>query len=184
MSREQAIQDLISCFKEFDCFPFDPVYEPYSQLFQPHLKTSRRPSRMGKAKQDGEAQLKIFMDEQICSKEKSIHDRIKRNSHLTFGEIPLWKVSGAALKMKQGEMESRALASVVNLVDASGLLSLPELMNKNLHRSMPIVATFRKTQKSKLLQKLILQPLDVNSYTALTDMGMHDLASSISYSRG
>ena len=29
--------------------------------------------------------------------------------------------------MKQGEMESRALASVVNLVDVSGLL-LPELM--------------------------------------------------------
>ena len=26
MSRdEQAIQDLISCFKEFDCFPFDPA---------------------------------------------------------------------------------------------------------------------------------------------------------------
>ena len=30
--------------------------------------------------------------------------------------------------------------------------------------------TFRKTQKSKLLQKLALQPLDVNSYTALVDM--------------
>ena len=32
--------------------------------------------------------------------------------------------------------------------------------------------TFRKTQKSKLLQKLALQPLDVNSYTALVDIGM------------
>ena len=32
--------------------------------------------------------------------------------------------------------------------------------------------TFRKTQKSKLLQKLALQPLDVNSYMALVDMGM------------
>ena len=112
---------------------------------------------------------------------RKIH--IKRNSRLTFAEIPSWKVSGAALKMKQGEMESRTLASVVNLVDVSGLLSLPELMNKNLHCSMPMVATFRKTQKSKLLQKLILQPLDVNSYTALADMGMHDLASGTSYSR-
>ncbi len=32
--------------------------------------------------------------------------------------------------------------------------------------------TFRKTQKSKLLQKLTQQPLDVPSYTALVDMGM------------
>ena len=32
--------------------------------------------------------------------------------------------------------------------------------------------TFRKTQKSKLLQKLTMQPLHVNSYTALVDMGM------------
>jgi len=63
------------------------------------------------------------MDERIYSKEKSIHDRIKRNSHLTFAKIPLKKVTGEAIKMKQGEMESRALASVVNLVDVSGLLS-------------------------------------------------------------
>ncbi len=33
---------------------------------------------------------------------------------------------------------------------------------------MPMV----KTQKSKLLQKLTLQPIDVQSYTALVDMGM------------
>ena len=32
--------------------------------------------------------------------------------------------------------------------------------------------TFRKTQKSKLLQKLSKQPLHVNSYTALVDVGM------------
>ena len=32
--------------------------------------------------------------------------------------------------------------------------------------------TFRKTQKSKLLQKLTQQPLDVQSYAALVDMGM------------
>ena len=75
---------------------------------------------------------KIFMDEQIYSKEKSIHDRIKRNSCLTFAEIPLRKVSGEALKMKQGEMESRALASVVNLVDVNGLLFLPELMKHRI----------------------------------------------------
>ena len=115
------------------------------------------------------------MDERIYSKEKSIHDRIKRNSHLTFAKFPLRKVSGEALKMKQGEMESRVLASVVNLVDVSGLL-LPELMKHRVSEECLTLfnanGTFRKTQKSKLLQKLALQPLDVNSYVALVDMGM------------
>jgi len=32
--------------------------------------------------------------------------------------------------------------------------------------------TFRKTQKSKLVQKLVLQPIGVDSYTALVDMCM------------
>ena len=76
--------------------------------------------------------------------------------------------------MKQGEMENRALASVVNLVDVSGLLSLPELMKHRVSEECLTLfnanGTFRKTQKSKLLQKLALQPLDVNSYTALVDM--------------
>ena len=77
--------------------------------------------------------------------------------------------------MKQEEMESRALASVVNLVDVSGLL-LPELMKHRVSEQCLTLfnanGTFRKIQKSKLLQKLALQPLDVNSYVALVDMGM------------
>ena len=97
------------------------------------------------------------MDERIYSKEKSIHDRIKRNSRLTFAKFPLRKVSGEALKIKQGEMENRALASVVNLVDVSGLLSLPELMKHRVSEECLTLfnanGTFRKTQKSKLLQK-------------------------------
>jgi len=121
MSRdEQAIQDLISCFKEFDCFPFDPA-SPILQLQSAIPATLELIQDFKKAKQYGEAQLKVFIDGCTYSKEKSIHDRIKWNSHFSFAEIPLQKVSGEALKMKQGEMESRTLASVVNLVDVSGL---------------------------------------------------------------
>jgi len=74
--------------------------------------------------------------------------------------------------MKQGEMESRALVSVVNLVYVSGLLSLPELMKHRISEECLTLfnayVTFRSTQKSKLLQKLSLQPLDVCSYTDLS----------------
>lgn len=72
------------------------------------------------------------MNERIYSKEKSLHDRIKRNSRLTFANAPVNKATGEDLKVKQGEMESRALASVVNLVDVSGLLSLSEVMKHRL----------------------------------------------------
>ena len=81
-----------------------------------------------KAKQGGETQLKFFMDELIYSKEKSIHDCIKWNSHLLFAEITLQKASGGSLKMKQRKMERRTLASVVNLFDVSSLLSTSELV--------------------------------------------------------
>ena len=69
-------------------------------------------------------------------------------------------------------MESRALASVVNLVDVSGLLSLSELMKHRISEEFLMLnGTFGKTQKSNLVQKLVLQPIDVDSYTALMDMG-------------
>ncbi len=71
---------------------------------------------------------------------------------------------------------SRALASVVNLVDVSGLVSLSEVMKHRLtEECLPLSnvnGTFRKTQKSKLLQNLTQQLLEVPSYTSLVDMGM------------
>ena len=75
------------------------------------------------------------MDEHIYSKEKSLHDRIKHNS-LTFSNAPVSKATGEDLKVKQGEMKSRALASVVNNVDVSGLLSLSEVMKQCLLKSV------------------------------------------------
>ena len=64
MSRdEQAIQDLISCFKGFDCFPFDPVSPTLRTLQSTIPATPELIQDSKKAKQDGEAKLKIFMDE-------------------------------------------------------------------------------------------------------------------------
>jgi hypothetical protein len=80
---EQAIQDLISCFKEFDCFPFDPASPALRTLQSAISATPELIQDFKKAKQDGEAQLKKFMDERIYSKEKSIHDHIKQNSRKT-----------------------------------------------------------------------------------------------------
>jgi len=144
---EQAVQDLITCFNEFDCFPFDPASPTLRTLQLAIPATPELIQDFNKAKQDGETQLTIFVDERIYSKQKSIHHPIKRNSYLIFADIPLKKVSGDTLKMKQGEMESTALASVVNL---SGLLSLTELMKHCISEEcltlFNVNGTFRKTQ--------------------------------------
>ena len=125
---EQAVQDLVSCFREFDCFPFDPA-SPTLRTLQSAIPAPPELIRdFNTAQQDGEFRLKAFMDERIYSKQKSIHDRIKRNSRLTFSTAPVSKSTGEILKVKQGEMESKALASVVNLVDISGMLLLSEVM--------------------------------------------------------
>lgn len=172
---EQAVQDLISCIKEFYCFPFDPA----SPNLRPLQSAIPAPTEIIRdfmtAKQDGESKLKEFMDERVYSKKKSIHDRIKRHTSLTFAKAPASK-TGEVLKVKQGEMENRALASVVNLVDVSSLMSLSYVTKYRITEECLTIfnvnGTFRKTQKSKILQKMIQQSVDVPSYTTLVDMGM------------
>ena len=107
-----------SGFKEFDCFPFDPASPALRTLPSAIPATPELIRDFKKAKQDGETQLKVFMDECNYSKENSIHDCIKCNSRLTFAKFPLRKVSGEALNMKQEEMESRALALHLSIARA------------------------------------------------------------------
>ena len=172
---EQAVQDLILCIDEFDCFSFNPA-SPNLRTLQSAIPASTELVHdFATAKADGKSKLKEFMDERVYSKKKSLHDRIKRNSRLTFAKASSNRTSEAS-KVKQAEMENKALASVVNLVDVSGLISLTDLMKYRITEECLILfnvnGSFRKTQKSKLLQKLVQEPIAVPSYTALVDMGM------------
>ena len=173
---EQAVRDIISCIREFDCFPFDPA-SPTLRTLQSAILASPELIRDFKtAKQDGESKLNTFMDEHVYAKERSLYDPIKHRKRLTFANAPVNKSVGENLKMRQGEMEGKAMASVVNLVETSGLLSLSEVMKHPLTEECLQLfntnGTFRKTQKSKLLEKLTQQSINVPSYIALIDMGM------------
>ncbi|MES9882370.1 MAG: hypothetical protein ABW185_15975 [Sedimenticola sp.] len=173
---EQAVQDLVSCIREFDCFPFDPASPALRTLQSAIPAPPKLVLDFSTAKQDGEMKLKTFMDERVYSKDKSLHDRIQRSNRHTFANTTADKATGGDLKVKQCEMESRALTSVVNIVDVSGLVPLSEVLKHRVTDEcltlFHVNGTLRKTQKSKLLQKLTQQPLDVPSYTALVDMGM------------
>lgn len=74
-------------------------------------------------------------------------------------------------------MECSALKAVIDLVEVSQLVDLSELFeHRVIEESMALFnsnGTYRKTQKSNLLQKLSLQSAYIQEkYTALVDMGM------------
>ena len=125
---EQAVQDIIASIKEFDCFPFNPASPTIRTMQSAIPAPAELIHDFRTTKEAGETQLKTLMDERVYLKGKCLHDRIKRNTCLTFANAPVTKATGENLKVKQGEMEIRALASVVNLVDSSGLVSLSDVL--------------------------------------------------------
>ena len=69
---EQVVQDLISCIREFDCFPFDPA-SPTLRTLQSAIPTPPELIHdFNTAKQDGESKLKAFMDERTRRKSLSM----------------------------------------------------------------------------------------------------------------
>ena len=107
----------------------------------------------------------------------SIHEHVPLSKHLTFAKDSSNEKAKENLKLRATEMEQNALRAVIDLVENSQLVNLSELLQ---HRVIDECVTLfncngfcGKTQKSKLIQKLFLQPIVLQeSYTALLDMGM------------
>ena len=78
---EKAVQDLISCFDEFDAliaFPFDST-SPNLRTLQSALSASEELQHdISTALADGNSKLDNFMKERVYSKELSIHTTIKK----------------------------------------------------------------------------------------------------------
>ena len=146
MSRdEQALQDLISCVKGFDCFPFDPASPALQYLQSAIPATPELIQDFKKAKQDGEAQLKklsLIDNSSIC------RDSIKES---------FWADTETRRNKEQG------ISICYNLADVSGLLSLPELMKHCIseecqHYSMPMVLSER-LKRANLCRNWQCRPL-------------------------
>ncbi|KAG1650838.1 hypothetical protein GQR58_027692 [Nymphon striatum] len=96
---------------------------------------------------------------------------------MTFVKAPDKKKLGQDLKARAAEMERTSLNAVIDLVEISQLVDLSELLeHRVLKESVSLFnsnGTYRKTQKNQLIQKLSLQPVDLQEpYIALIDMGM------------
>lgn len=124
-----------------------------------------------------EEKLTRFLRDRVFSKNTSLHACVPLSKSLTLAKAPCTKKLGEELKARAAEMEQSALKAVINLVEVSQLVNLPELLEHHVVEECVALfnsnGTYRKTQKSKLIQKLCLQSVDLQGpCIALVDMGM------------
>ena len=125
----------------------------------------------------GKEKCTSFLRERVFSKNTSLHASVRLRKRLTFAKEPGAKKPEEELTARAAEMERTALKAVINLVDVSQLVDLPQLLeHRVVEECMTLFnsnGTYRKSQKSKLIQKLSLQYVYLQEpYVALVDMGM------------
>ena len=174
---EQCVQDLVACMQEFDCFPFDPASPILCTLQSAMPATDVLIADFNSALAAGEMKLTRFLRERVFSKDTSICASVPLSKRLTFAKGTDTTKPGEDLKAKAMEMERNALKAVINLVEVSELVDLNELLEHRVVEECVALfncnGTYRKTQKSQLIQKLSLQYVDLQEpYIAIVDMGM------------
>ncbi len=68
------------------------------------------------------------MQDRVFSKNTSLHARVPLNKRLTFAKEPRTEKPKEDLKARTAEMEQSALKAVINMVEVSQLVNLPELL--------------------------------------------------------
>ena len=162
---------------EFDLFPFTPASPTLRTLESAMPASSQLVADFNSAHAAGEIKLAGFLRERVYSKTTSLHARVPLSKRLTFAKEPCTENTKENLKARTTEMEQQALKAVINLVDDSQLVDLHELLEHRVVEECVALfnsnGTYRKTQKSKLIQKFSLQPVDQQEpYIALFDMGI------------
>ena len=142
---EQCVQNLIACINKFHFYPFDPA----------------SPTR---------CTLQFI-------KNTPLYASVPLSKRMTFAKAPNKKKPGQDLRARAAEIKRTALKAVIDLVEVSQLVDLSGLLeHRVVEESVALFnsnGTYRKTQKSQLIQKLSLQPVDMQELNiALFDMGM------------
>ncbi|KAJ8375166.1 hypothetical protein SKAU_G00057460 [Synaphobranchus kaupii] len=162
---------------EFASFPFDPASPTLRTLQSAMPASDELIADFNSAHAAGEEKLTRFLQDRVFSKNTSLHARFPLSKRLMFAKAPCTEKPGEELKARAAEMERNALKAVINLVEVSQLVNLPDLLeNRVVEECVALFnsnGTYRKTQKSKLIHKLFLQSVDLQEpYIALVDMGM------------
>ena len=115
----------------------------------------------------GEEKLTSFLRER-----GSLNASVHLSKRLAFAKEPSTKKPGEELTMRAAEMERTALKAVINLVKVSQFVDLPQLLEHRVVEECMVLfnpnGTYRKTQNSKLIQKLSLQYVNNRNPTSLS----------------
>ena len=116
--------------------------------------------------------LTSFLRERVFSKNTTIHASVPLSKRLIFVKEPGTNKPREELNATAAEMERTAVKAVINLVEVSQLVDLPQLLEHRVVEGCMVLfnsdVTFRKTQTKFSLQYVYLQ----EPYVALVDMGM------------
>ena len=104
------------------------------------------------------------------------YSAVHKNSRRNFSNPPPVPGTSDARVSKSEAMENKAMASIIALTEAhEEKFNLVDVMDFRVtDECLPIFnvnGTMRKTQKSKLVQKLQMETLKVNNYIVIVDMG-------------
>ena len=129
---EQAIQDLSECFYEFECNPFDHTNQILRSLQSGMMASKELAEDLKSAKEDGETKLEELLNERVYSKIKSLYDRVPRSKRQNFATQEITKADRECLKGKTEEMDSKAMSSVLELVEKSDALKLEDVLHHRI----------------------------------------------------
>ena len=160
---ERAVQDIESCLAEFDTEPFDASSPALRTLQSAITATANLISDVKNAVKEGDEQSHAILQDRVYTKHSSIRDTISRNKRVDFASDYVPKTSGDNMRQKANQMEKNGLISIVNLAETSKLIDLTELLQYRITDECLSVfnvdGSMRKTQKSKLLERFVLNPL-------------------------
>ena len=137
---------------EFDSNPFDPS-SPNLRSLESGIEASRELIiDFNGAFTDGKANLDIILNERVFSKTNSLYSHVSRKERKNFSKQLVENSSGneKGNVLQLREMESKALASVINLASESGMKLEELFMHRVTEECLPIFnvnGTFRKVQK-------------------------------------
>ena len=174
---EQAVQDISACFNEFKCDPFDERDQSLRSLQSGIAASEALSADLKSAKEDGQRKVKEFLDERVYSKNKSLNDRVARSKRGNFSTQLIEKERGENLKQKTEEMQSKAFASIIKLVEESDGIKMEDVLGHRVSDECLSIfnanGSMRKNQKSKLQEKLTMTNIpEPNAYTSIIDMGL------------
>ena len=172
---ESAVQDIESCFEEFDTKPFDDSNPVLRTLQSGIVMSEELKENLKKSIATGEEQVKSYLKERVYSKELSMRDTIHKNKRIDFTNDYVSKAEGTG-REKANQMEKDGLVAIFNLVDKSDIIDSSELFKYRITSECLSAfnsdGSMRKTQKSKILTKFNLSSVDSpRNYVGLVDMG-------------